>query len=115
GPQQAPLAVGSYEAAVRYPFENGTTPCISLTGDSRGCNTVSGRFDVLEVAYGPDGSVRRFAADFVQHCEGNAAALFGQIRYNANTPINTAPILPAPFAFADAVDVPPGVLVVSNS
>ena len=42
-------------------------------------------------------------------------ALFGQVRYNANTPINTAPALPAPFAFADAVDVPRGVLVVSNS
>ena len=41
---------------MRFPFENGTTPGISLTGDGRGCNTVSGRFDVLEVAYGPDGA-----------------------------------------------------------
>jgi hypothetical protein len=115
GPQAAALAVGSYEDAVRFPFENGTTPGLSLTGEGRGCNTVRGRFDVLEVAYGPDGSLRRFAADFVQRCEGNAAALFGQVRYNANTPLNSAPVVPAPFAFADALDVPQGVPVVSNT
>ena len=115
GPQQAPLAVGSYEDAVRYPFENGVSPGISLTGDGRGCNTVRGRFDVLEAAYNADGTVQRFAADFVQRCEGGVPALFGQIRYNANTPINTAAAVPAPFAFIDAVDVPRGALVVSNT
>src|SRR5206468_1452242 len=98
-----------------FPFENGTTPGIDMAGEGRGCNTVRGRFDVLEVAYGTDGAVRRFAADFVQHCEGGLPALFGQIRYNANTPINTAPTLPAPFGFADAVDVPRSALVVSST
>jgi subtilisin family serine protease len=115
GPQTAPLAVGSYENAVRFPFENGTSPGISLSGDGRGCNTIRGRFDVLEVSYGGDGSVQRFAADFVQHCEGGLPALFGQIRFNSNAPIYIAPVLPAPFAFADAVDVPRGVPVASNA
>ena len=115
GPQQAALAVGSYEDAVTFPFENGANSGLSLTGETRGCSRIRGRFDVLEVAYGPDGSVRRFAADFVQRCEGGAAALFGQIRYNANTPMNTAPVLPAPFVFVDAVDVPRGAVVVSNT
>jgi len=115
GPAHAPLAVGSYENAVRFPFETGLSPGISLTGRGRGCNTVSGRFDVLEVAYAADGRVTRFAADFAQHCEGGAPALFGQIRYNANTPINTAPVLPAPFAFIPALDVPRGVVVTSNT
>jgi hypothetical protein len=115
GPQGAALAVGSYDDAVRYPFENGPSPGLSFTGDGRGCNTVRGRFDVLEVAYGADGSVQRFAADFVQRCEGGAAALFGQIRYNANTPVNSAPELPAPFAFIDVVDVPRGIQVISNT
>jgi subtilisin family serine protease len=115
GPGGAPLAAGSYENAVRFPFESGSTPGVSLTGGGRGCNSVKGRFDVLEVAYGADGRVIRFAADFVQHCEGGAPGLFGQIRYNANTPMNTAPALPAPFSFIPALDVPRGVTVTSNT
>ena len=116
GPGRAQLAVGSYENAVRFPFhDGGPSPGLSLSGRSRGCNVLSGRFDVLEVAYGPDGSVRRFAADFVQHCEGVVPALFGQIRYNAKTPMNIAPALPAPFDFIDAIDVPRNAQVVSNA
>src|SRR5213592_4805253 len=64
-----PLAVGSYENAVRFPLENGTSPGLSVS-NVRACNTLRGRFDVLEVAYAADGSVQRFAADLVQHCEG---------------------------------------------
>jgi hypothetical protein len=44
---------------------------------------VTGRFDVLAASYLADGSVRSFAADFEQHCEGAAAGLFGSIRVNA--------------------------------
>ena len=115
GPGRSALAVGSYEAAVRFPFENGMSPGISLSGDGRGCNTIRGRFDVLEVAYGENGEVQRFAADFAQHCEGGVPGLFGQIRFNANTPVYTAPALPAPFDFVDALDVPRGVQVTSNA
>jgi hypothetical protein len=115
GGDSAPaLAVRSYENAVRFPFENGTSPGLSASNGG-GCNTLRGRFDVLEVAYGADGSVQRFAANFVQHCEGVAPALFGQLRYNSNVPIYVAPVLPAPFGFVDALDVPRGVFVNSNA
>src|SRR5207247_2578582 len=47
--------------------------------------------------------------------EGAAPALFGQIRYNSNVPIYVAPVLPDPFNFVDAVNVPRGVPVISNT
>src|SRR5438552_2711315 len=111
----APLAVGAYENAVRYPFNSGLTPGIDLSGNSRDCSSIRGRFDVLEAVYAVDGSVQRFAADFVQHCDGRAAALFGQIRFNSEVPLDLESALPAPFAFVDAVDVARSVPVMSNS
>src|SRR5205823_1849995 len=44
----APLGVGAYENAVRYPFNSGLTPGIDLSGNSRDCSSIRGRFDVLE-------------------------------------------------------------------
>jgi Divergent InlB B-repeat domain len=80
-PGGQPLAVGYYGAARRYPF----TPFNGLdaSGSGRGCNSETGRFVVLEIAVGPDGTVQRFAADFEQHCEDLVPALFGAIRYNS--------------------------------
>jgi HYR domain-containing protein/VCBS repeat protein/List-Bact-rpt repeat protein len=78
---EVPLTVGSYRDARWIPFTsfNG----MDVSGDSRGCgNDLTGRFDVLEVVYAPDGTVLRFAADFEAHC-GREPALFGAIRYNS--------------------------------
>jgi hypothetical protein len=77
------LAPGVYEHATRFPFQSSTVPGVSVTGEGRGCNTVTGRFEVFEVTYGPSGEVLTFAADFEQHCEGMGPALSGSIRYNA--------------------------------
>lgn len=80
---QLPDKADAYEGATRYPFQSPTTPGLSVSGTGRGCNTLTGRFDVLEAVYGADGSVQRFAANFEQHCEGGTAALRGSVRYNA--------------------------------
>jgi hypothetical protein len=72
-----------YELATRFPFQAATVPGLSVSGEGRGCNTLTGRFEVLEVTYGPSGEVLTFAADFAQHCEGMGPALTGSIRYNA--------------------------------
>lgn len=79
---EVPLRAGSYRNATRFAFAafNG----LDVSGSGRGCNRLTGRFDVLEVEYAADGSVLRFAADFEQHCEGGSAALFGAIRYNSS-------------------------------
>ena len=81
-PLGAPLAPGAYEGATRFPFQTPVGPGLSVAGDGRGCNTLTGRFTVLDVVYVPDGAVTTFSADFEQHCEGGAAALFGSIRFH---------------------------------
>ncbi|HET7696107.1 MAG TPA: putative Ig domain-containing protein [Vicinamibacterales bacterium] len=90
------LTPGVYANAIRWPFQL-STPGLSIYGDGRGCNVLSGSFEVKEVVYGPGapgtaGSVLAFRATFEQHCEGWAAAARGEIRYNATVAIDmTAP------------------------
>lgn len=73
----------AYENATRYPFQSPTLPGLDVSGDGRGCNTLTGRFDILEISYA-SGQISSFAADFEQHCEGGTPALFGSVRYNAS-------------------------------
>jgi large repetitive protein len=88
-PSGATLTPGVYEGATRWPFQSPTTPGLSVSGDGRGCNTLTGRFTVLEAEYGPGGQVVRFAADYEQHCEGGNPALFGSVRFNSSVPLAT--------------------------
>ena len=79
-PDGQPLVPGVYEGATRWPFQASSVPGLSISGDGRGCNTLTGRFEVLEAVYGPLGYVERFHATFEQHCEGAPPALFGEVR-----------------------------------
>jgi hypothetical protein len=79
-PAGQPLAPGSYESATRWPFQSPSEPGLDFSGDGRGCNTLTGRFEVLEAVYGPLGFVERFHARFEQHCEGAEPALFGEVK-----------------------------------
>ncbi|PYS50476.1 MAG: hypothetical protein DMG13_20905, partial [Acidobacteria bacterium] len=107
----APLVPGRYPNAVRYPFQDPSQNGLSFSGEGRGCNTLTGEFTVLEAVFGSGGSVVRFAADFIQHCEGGIPAVYGGIRYNS-TIINPVPVLnsvspsnvPAGAAFTLRVD-----------
>lgn len=88
------LTPGVYTGAVRYPYPYTVSgvPGLSVSGDGRGCNTLTGSFEVKEVVYGSSGTVQSFRATFEQHCEGLAPAARGEIRYNATVPIEiTAP------------------------
>ncbi len=72
--------VKEYEAAKRYPFE-GENPGLSVSGSGRGCNRVTGKFEVFDFEL--DGTrLKLFNASFVQHCEGGEAALRGCVRYS---------------------------------
>jgi hypothetical protein len=84
-PNGGQLRRGPYEGATRWPFQSPTKPGLDVTGSGRGCNTSTGRFDVLEVEYAPDGTLMRFAADIEQHCEGGSPALYAAIRYHASS------------------------------
>jgi hypothetical protein len=92
-PGNAPLAVGLYEGAQRFAFHSPTNPGMEISGDGRGCNQLTGRFNVLEVEYGPGGVVQRFAATFEQHCEGGVPALTGSIQVNSALPPPPAPLV----------------------
>ena len=84
-PDGTPLVPGVYEGAGR--FSQPGQPGLDVSGDGRGCNMVTGRFEVSEATYGSNGEVISFAANFEQHCEGMVPALFGTIQFNANAPV----------------------------
>lgn len=72
------LVAGEYVGAQRTPFRTAGHPGLDMSGESRGCNQVSGHFTVLDIA--ADGS--SFWIVYEAHCEGRAAATFGEVRYN---------------------------------
>lgn len=82
-PDNANLTKGVYPNAQRYPFQAPGFPGLDVSGAGRGCNTLTGNFSVLQATYDTAGNVKAFAADFEQHCEGSAPALFGSVRVNA--------------------------------
>src|SRR5882672_10865385 len=75
----AVLQSGAYEAAERSPSAG--HPQLDFYGDGRGCNTLTGRFDVLEIVRDASGAVTQLAVNWEQHCDGIVPALLGQIRY----------------------------------
>lgn len=79
-PYGQPLAVGSYPGAERASFRSPDAPGLDVSGDGRGCNTLTGQFDVNEVSFASTGELLTFEATFEQHCEGFDPALFGRIR-----------------------------------
>jgi hypothetical protein len=85
GPNGAPLHVGGYENAQRLPFQDAGAPGLDISGQGNGCNRLSGRFDVWDVAYAPDGSVTRLAVDAIQYCESANRALRLYLRYGDTT------------------------------
>ena len=82
-PEGAVLAPGMYERAARAPFRPALLAGIDVGGNGRGCNTISGRFVIHEIAFS-GATLTALAADFEQHCEGARPALFGAIRFNSS-------------------------------
>jgi hypothetical protein len=78
-PNNTNLAPGVYPDATRYPFQ-GAGAGLSVSGNGRGCNELTGSFTVTELSFGPNGYVETLDATFEQHCEGGASALRGQVQ-----------------------------------
>jgi len=76
-PPNTPLRVGTY-VAERWPFARGAG--MDISGAGRGCNVLSGQFNVREADYAANGTVRRFWASFEQHCGNGSPALVGDVR-----------------------------------
>jgi hypothetical protein len=82
-PADATLLPGIFENAQRFPFQDIDAPGLSLSGDGRGCNTLTGRFVVHQAEYDDDGLPIKFDAAFDQFCEGGTAAARGRVLLNA--------------------------------
>jgi Putative Ig domain len=82
-----PLAAGTYSGAALYPFEAPGQPGLSVSGDGRGCSTITGSFTVVEIGYLSNGNVGSLDATFEQHCDGAAPALRGELKFNAPFPL----------------------------
>ena len=69
-------------------------PGIDIYGSGRGCNEISGLFEVLDIGVDGSGNVTRLWLVYEQHCVGWRPALFGEVR--VGEPASTDPALVAP-------------------
>jgi hypothetical protein len=90
------LQPGTYTGARRYPF-NDDAPGLDVSGNGRGCNTLTGSFVIESYTPGLSGDVEALQATFEQHCEGGAAALRGSVTIGSPVP-PTVPVLGATVA-----------------
>jgi len=88
------LVPGTYTGAERYPFNSDGTPGLSVDGNGRGCNTLTGSYTIYDAQYRSDGTIASLDLTFEQHCEGVEPALRGEIRIGP--PDTVAPTLTLP-------------------
>jgi hypothetical protein len=77
--------VGYYSRAQRAEFKTAGHPGLDISGDGRGCNTVSGAFEVRKLTVS-NGAITQLDLLYEQHCEGLPAALFGEIQIGQPRP-----------------------------
>lgn len=84
-PQGSVLTPGTYAGAMRYPFQDSNRPGLSVYGNYRGCNTLTGTFEVITADF--DSKIKapkHLDIRFEQHCEGGGSALKGTLKYKAS-------------------------------
>lgn len=87
-----PLHVGLYTGAQRFPFNSPTKPGLSVSGNGRGDNTLTGWFNVLEISFTSAGDLDKFAVDFKQFDESSInTGLYGSLRFNSTIAITPVP------------------------
>lgn len=87
-PQGQKLLPGIYKNAERYPFNSTKRPGLDISGSGRGCNKLTGEFEILDIGYDDYGSINSIAVNFVQKCDGGHA-MTGTVRYNSAVLIDT--------------------------
>jgi hypothetical protein len=72
-PEGQELTTGTYNGATRYPFNDPPDPGLSISGDGRGCNTLSGEFTISSIQFGTDDDGNNIllglSANYTQDCE----------------------------------------------
>jgi len=80
-PERRQLVEGPYTGAIRWPDNGGNQPGLDVRGDGRGCGTATGWFNVLTAEYDPTTFfIDDIQIGFGQYCDGDAAALTGNLR-----------------------------------
>ena len=84
------FSLGRYENAMRFP--TATSPSLDFWGDGRAPNESIGYFDLLDLSYNADGTVRTLAVDFVQYDNNRLDAWNrGSLRYESEIPLSAVP------------------------
>lgn len=83
-PRDQRLLPGYYANATGSPFQDLDHPSFEVSIFGASCSDSSTTFYVKQADYDPSGSVTAFWALFEHHCLGQAPALFGEVRYNAD-------------------------------
>jgi hypothetical protein len=78
-PQGQALAAGYFNHAQMPTEARPLLPGLDVSWDHRGCDGVSGRFMVGQIAFDSSGNVQRLHATFEQYCGHRSAALRGTI------------------------------------
>lgn len=78
-PRDKDLIVGVYSSAQRAAFHNPVKPGIDISGAGRGCNEISGSFLIKEIEFSENDALKRFVAEFEQHCDADSPKLKGEI------------------------------------
>ena len=76
------LVPGVYSGVTRYRSQTTAAGSLDWSGESRGCNTLTGSFTIDSLTYNDD-VLSAIALRFVQHCDGAASALRGAIHWNS--------------------------------
>ena len=96
------LLPGTYANLTRAAFSDPAIGGIEWTGEGRGCNTLVGTITINTATY-VAGVLKTLDFSFVQHCEGSAPALHGQVHWSAyDTTTPPGPVLPLPAGLWDA-------------
>lgn len=84
------LRAGYYGGLLRFTSHNPATGGLSWYGEGRGCNVASGWFVIDSISYTGD-SLSAIELRFEYHCEQDAPALRGYIRWSAADTRKPAP------------------------
>jgi hypothetical protein len=92
-PVEWEMTPGVYDRAW-YSFRHDVDgrPGIDVSGEGRGCESM-GRFEVKDIAFGPDDNLDRLWLVFEQHCGG---PVVGEVRINMNEPALPTPVVALP-------------------
>ncbi|BAY22680.1 hypothetical protein NIES2100_24430 [Calothrix sp. NIES-2100] len=91
-PFNAPLTAGTtYTGVARFPSQPTNQPGLSVGGNGRGYNNLTGQFTVNQIIYGYGEEILNFDATFQEYGDGDSAntSFKGRIQYRA-TPNNLA-------------------------